>query len=1138
MRPEPRKSAMGVALGRMSAWLRLSSAGAGLLAVLLAAPSPSRADAIPANDSAQFQVRSTPTDIYPPHPVSDLVGTAGAEGQALLQWTAPDESFGVGPKAVPVASYSIHASTLSVADLGNDTTAWFALSTPVAGAPTPLAPGNPQALLLSLNPGVTYYFGLKSTDDNANVSESDSRLKSLVNQAVVPVKGIDGVSNLTAVTAPGSVVGEINLTWTHPRRNGHIDPAYYDVRISSTGQISNNAEFAAAAPLSELSPSSPPLPGPYGGLAAMTVTGLTPGVGYAFAVRERDAGSFAGVWVRNVAAVLNPLNFAVASGVVPVPVTNLTGLSGPGEGQVSLSWTAPAPPVLVSYRIFHATFPVASVGGSTAAWRAAALSSSTVVAAPGGPGVDQNAVLTLNPGVRYYFGVEAVNNTGVGALDALSAGAQVAVRARGLAPVTDLAAASGPLATGITLTWTEPFVSSVTAPVSYQIKVSTLGFINGATDYAAAWDLQAFSTVTLPVYGGGGGAASVQATGLLPFVTHYFAIRVVDGSTPTLTGAWLRVPAEGRNLNTSAVPLYIPNPPDPVSDLTALPGSAEGDVSLVWTAPANQNLIAVSSYEVRFATFSASSVGSTTTWHAAASSAAFGSALAPGAVETRSIGGLFPAATWYFSVKSIDATGQVSLIDTKSTGTLQAAAMPRSLAPSAPTGLTATAGNRSATLAWADLSAAGKGLDFAYYRLERSTDLVSFVAVTTTTGTGFIDAPLPAKVTDYYRLIARDLRGNESAASAIASALPYTILPMEPLGVTVAAAPLNVTLSWSPVMRFGDGSPFFSTGTLDADELIGYTVSRATEACGPLDFVHISSLPVSSTSLVDITGGLNYFYHVQSYNTQGVSTNVLTISSLGERTFFLDQCDTFMVLDSANSSTLNAATNGRGADVRIMSTRRPQDVGGSTFQSAEWRAYLGGATEIKGFTLPKPARIILHFDTDGGVVVPTTAPVSGLAVASAAALQSAPASVSPKNVGMYWYNGSEFKKMYGNVDANAQTVTVESPNLGLYQIRSLFRADGAVFDLSNVSGRVVTPNGDGLNDLIIFTYDPGPRNISARGRIYDMTGAFVADMVPGLVPNTVVWDGKMNGRSASSGVYVYKIEGDGKTYTGTVVVAR
>lgn len=1134
MHPAPQRSAMGDALGRMSAWLRLSSAGAGLLAILLAFPTLTcAADAAPGNDSGQFNVRTTPTDIWPPRPVADFTGTAGAEGQALLQWTAPDENTVVGPTPVPVVSYTIHASTLSVADLGNDTTAWFTLSTPVAGAPAPLPPGNPQALLLSLNPGVTYYFGLKSVDDAANLSESDSNLKSLVNQAVVAVKGIDGVTNLTAVT--NVAIGEITLTWTHPRRNGQLDPAYYDVRISSTGQISNNAEFNAAAPLSELSPSPVAAVGAPGGLASMTVTGLVGGVSYAFAVRERDAGSFAGVWVRNIAAGLNPNNFAYASGISAAAITDLTGLTGPGDGQVSLSWTAPAPPILVSYRIFHATFSVASVGGSTAAWRAAALSSSTVVAASAAPGALETEVLTLNPGVRYYFGVETTNIAGTGGLDDFSAGAQVDIRARGLAPVTDLAAASGPLATGITLTWTEPFFSSVTAPVSYQIKVSTLGFINGATGYAAAQDLQAISTITIPAYGGGGGAASVQATGLLPFVTHYFAIRVVDGSTPTSTGAWLRVPAEGRNLNTGAVPLYIPNPPNPISDLTALPGTAEGDVALVWTAPLNTNLVAVSSYEVRFATFSASSVGSTTTWHAAASSAAFAPALAPGALESRTIGGLFPAATWYFSIKSIDATGQVSPIDTKSTGTLQAATLPMSLPPSTPTGLTAVAGNRQVTLAWADLSAAGKGLDFEHYRLERSTDLASFVAVTTTTGTGFVDAPLPAKVTDYYRLIARDLRGNESVASSTVSAVPYTILPMEPLGVTVAAAPLNVTLGWSPVMRFGDGSPFFSTGTLDADELIGYTVFRATEACGPLEFVHVSSLPVSSTSLVDVTGGLNYFYHIQSYNTQGVSTNVLTISSLGERSFFLDQCDTFMVLDPVNSATLNAATNGRGADIRIMSTRRPQDVGGTVFQSADWRAYLSGATEIQGFTLPKPARIVMHFETAGGVVVPSTAPVAGLSVAGNGA---APASVAPKNVGMYWHNGSEFKKMYGNVDTNAQTVTVESPNLGLYQIRSLFRAEGAVFDLSNISGRVVTPNGDGLNDHIIFSYDPGPRNIQARGRIYDMTGAFVADMTPGLVPNTVVWNGKMNGRSASSGVYVYKIEGDGKTYTGTVVVAR
>ena len=334
--------------------------------------------------------------------------------------------------------------------------------------------------------------------------------------------------------------------------------------------------------------------------------------------------------------------------------------------------------------------------------------------------------------------------------------------------------------------------------------------------------------------------------------------------------------------------------------------------------------------------------------------------------------------------------------------------------------------------------------------------------------------------------------------------------------------------------ELADGTPFISTTTPSPDELIGYTIFRSTESC-ILDFVHVTSLPFITTNLVNPTGGLGYYYHIQAYNPLGVSTNVLTISALGERRFFLDQCDTVMVMDAASGATLNAATNGRGADVRIMKTRRPQDVGGSIFQSAEWRAFLNGVTEIAGFTLPKPARIVMHFDTLAGVVVPSTAPLSGLSVAGNGA---APAAVAPKNVGMYWNNGSDFKKMYGAVDVNAQTVTVDSPNLGIYQVRSLFRSAGAVFDLSNISGRVITPNGDGLNDFVIFTYDPGPSNAAVRGRIYDVTGSFVAEMAPGIVPNTLQWDGKMNGRAATSGVYIYKIEGDGKTYTGTVVVAR
>ena len=737
--------------------------------------------------------------------------------------------------------------------------------------------------------------------------------------------------------------------------------------------------------------------------------------------------------------------------------------------------------------------------------------------------------------MKYFFGVETTNTAGTGPFDSLVSGAQVNVRAKGIGPVTDLVAGTGPLVSGINLTWTEPFVSSVTLPIVYQVRASTLGFINNDADFAAAQNLSAFGAVTIPAYGVGGGTRSLNATGLTAGVTYYLAVRAVDASTPTLAGAWLRVPAAGINLNVSAMPLFGSQPPDPITDLTALPGTAEGEVALIWTAPKNQNLVTIASYEVRFATFSALSMGgNTTAWYAAASSAAFSPAAAPGARESAIIGGLMPATTWYFAIKSIDASGQVSPVDTKAAGASQASTLPRSLPPATPSGLVGTAGLRRARLDWTDLTPAGKGLDFAYYRLERSTDLVAFVPLTTTIGVSYIDIPLMASVTYYYRLVARDLRGNESAPTANVAVVPFTIGPLEPLGITVAANAVDVTLAWSPTTRFAEGTPFLSTGAPTTDELIGYAVDRATDMCAP-QFVHLSSLPFTATTLVDPAGGKNYYYRIYSYNSVGISTNVLTISTLGERNFFVGGCNTVLTMDDASSKELNAATNGRGGDISVQRRLRPEDNGGTTFQTVEWKPMLNGVTELKTFSLPKPARIVVRYEAQGGSVVASSSTGSGF---MALAAGRPAANVSPKDLGMYWYNGGEFKKMYGKVDTVEQTVSVDSPNMGVYQIRAMHRSDSAVLDVSNVSNRVITPNGDNLNDQIIFTYDPGPSNAAVSGSIYDVTGALVSGMRPGLVPNTLIWDGKVGGRVVASGVYVYKITGEGKTFTGTVVVAR
>ena len=359
-----------------------------------------------------------------------------------------------------------------------------------------------------------------------------------------------------------------------------------------------------------------------------------------------------------------------------------------------------------------------------------------------------------------------------------------------------------------------------------------------------------------------------------------------------------------------------------------------------------------------------------------------------------------------------------------------------------------------------------------------------------------------------------------------------TRTPMEPLGVVATPAPNSLTLAWQPVEKYIDGTPFVDPLLPTPDELVGYSLFRSLTPCST-SFIHVSSVPYGTLNITDNTGGLNYYYRLYSYNNLDRSTPTPAISALGDRSYYSDDCRAGLVLDASMQSMLNGATNGLGADVRIAARRRPEDVTGTVFQSMEWKAMLDGVTEIRNFVLPKPVRISLGFEMVNGVPVPSTGPVGTLAFPSPGG-----AAAGVNDLGAYWHNGAEFKKVYGKVDAVGQTVTVESPNLGLYQIRALKRADSVVFDASNISNRVLTPNGDGKNDLTIFTYDPGPRNERVTGSIYDVHGSRVADMVPGFVPNTMTWDGRSNGRVVASGVYIYKLEGGGKTFTGTVVVAR
>ena len=95
--------------------------------------------------------------------------------------------------------------------------------------------------------------------------------------------------------------------------------------------------------------------------------------------------------------------------------------------------------------------------------------------------------------------------------------------------------------------------------------------------------------------------------------------------------------------------------------------------------------------------------------------------------------------------------------------------------------------------------------------------------------------------------------------------------------------------------------------------------------------------------------------------------------------------------------------------------------------------------------------------------------------------------------------------------------------------------------LTVVKCRIFSPNGDGFNDKARFEFD-NPEQLPIGGTVYDLNGARVASLQPGTSINTtdvMLWDGKdADGKVVAGGIYIYQIEFQGKTATGTVVVAR
>ena len=101
---------------------------------------------------------------------------------------------------------------------------------------------------------------------------------------------------------------------------------------------------------------------------------------------------------------------------------------------------------------------------------------------------------------------------------------------------------------------------------------------------------------------------------------------------------------------------------------------------------------------------------------------------------------------------------------------------------------------------------------------------------------------------------------------------------------------------------------------------------------------------------------------------------------------------------------------------------------------------------------------------------------------------------------------------------------------------------GFSFDTSDgISNRLITPNGDGLNDAVVFTFN-NPGDVQVTGKVFGLKGAEVALMTSGpslAAPRaTLKWDGMSGGRPVASGLYIYRIQAEKQVYSGLLAVIK
>ncbi|MFA6094004.1 MAG: hypothetical protein WC986_13780 [Elusimicrobiota bacterium] len=661
------------------------------------------------------------------------------------------------------------------------------------------------------------------------------------------------------------------------------------------------------------------------------------------------------------------------------------------------------------------------------------------------------------------------------------------------AGITDLTATPTAVDGAVQLTWTEPGDDGWFGTAStYTIRVSTLANIENDSDFNdpdLAHPLAEFSPSVIGLPGLGQSLRTELIIGLTPGVTYYFAIRATDDDAPTNTGPWSRAGSDNAN-NFTVAPDYAPAMP---RNLHAV--SSSGTVRLTWDA----NLEPDIDYYVIYR--DSDGVADDFVWYSTTS----GTLFLDGSLTNRT--------SYYYRIQAVDTPPSVlsSPLTPWVTGYPDAVRVSEFGAQSK---------NRRILLLWKDLPSTSITADFVGYKIYRSTaNEIGSRLVALTTGTVAVDTCVVVGTTYYYQATAEVSPGYELERSSIVAVFARSAPPLSPLGLGLTAtAPNTMVLSWPPVETFDDWQSFAVSTAPVPDELNGYRIYRATAPAGAI-WTAVTTVSTATLSHTMVNPSQQDYYQVCSINAGDLSRPYL-VRSVATRDAYIAAPDDASTVEIP-AAIADALFPPSRTDYMIVTSSHPEDLGGRILKSVAFTAVRGGIPASAGaLQMPGPVSVRLHYDLLGGVV-------------RASASQPA----TPDQLSVYWHNGQRWVQLYGKLDGGAQVVEVETRNLGRYQLRAVERTGGFTFNAAGISNRMITPNNDGMNDIVVFTFD-NPRDSKVTGKIFDLKGAFVGDMTPGPIAQSLMWDAKAGGKPVPGGVYIYQIESEDKTINGTVVVIK